>query len=37
LSSGQYRSGRPSFLAVAIAIFLILVGLAMAVYLLIVR
>jgi putative membrane protein len=37
LSSGQYRSGRPSFLAVAIAIFLTLVGLAMAVYLVIVR
>jgi uncharacterized membrane protein YidH (DUF202 family) len=37
LSSGQYLAGRPSFLAAAIAIFLALLGLAMAVYLLIVR
>src|SRR5258705_8444737 len=37
LSSGQYLAGRPSFFAAAIAIFLALLGLAMAVYLLIVR
>jgi putative membrane protein len=37
LSSGQYLSGRPSFLAAAVSIFLALVGLAMAVYLVIVR
>jgi putative membrane protein len=37
LSSGQYQSGRPSFFAATIAIFLALVGLAMAVYLVIVR
>jgi putative membrane protein len=37
LSSGHYQSGRPSFFAAAIAIFLALVGLAMAVYLIIVR
>src|ERR1700692_2830899 len=30
LSSGQYLAGRPSFFAVAIAIFLALLGLAMA-------
>jgi putative membrane protein len=37
LSRGQYLSGRPSFFAATIAIFLALVGLAMAVYLVIVR
>ena len=37
LSSGAYLAGRPSFFAAAVAIFLALVGLAMAVYLLIVR
>jgi putative membrane protein len=37
LSSGEYLSGRPSFFAATIAIFLALVGLAMAVYLIIVR
>ena len=37
LASGEYLTGRPSFFAAAVAIFLALVGLAMAVYLLIVR
>ena len=37
LVSGDYRGGRPAFFAVAVAIFLALVGLAMAVYLVIVR
>jgi len=37
LSSGSYLSGRPSFFAAAIAIFLASIGLAMAIYLVIVR
>ena len=37
LHSGEYLAGRPSFLVVAIAIFLALIGLAMAVDLVILR
>jgi len=37
IQRGEYLSGRPSLLATAVAIFLALVGLAMAVYLVIVR
>ena len=37
LSTGDFRAGRPSTLAIAVATFLAVVGLAMAVYLLIVR
>ena len=34
LATGDFRAGQPSFLAIAVAIFLALVGLAMAIYLL---
>ena len=37
LAAGNYRAGRPGVFAIAVAIFLALVGLAMATYLLIVR
>jgi len=33
LATGNYRAGRPAFFAIAVAIFLALVGLAMAIYL----
>ena len=37
LAGGNFRSGQPSFLAISVGIFLAVVGLAMAMYLLIVR
>ena len=37
LKSGQYESGRPSLLGMAVALVLALIGLAMAVYLVVVR
>jgi len=37
LASGNFRAGQPSFLAIAVAIFLTVIGLAMAMYLLVVR
>jgi len=37
LSRGEYRAGRPSLVAATVAIFLAIVGLAMAIYLVVVR